>query len=148
MIDQQRQIIDLLSQIVQNSSKMTKTDAASVVPTSCSLTVVMPQASHGSLSLQSTPATAPSSSLQEDTTDDNYSFMNSPYWISLISERSTGDPESNLEHNSTDVLLPPLYDPSNYLSVPPQPSEVFQSASTMITTFTVIVTYVAQSHIL
>ena len=122
MVDQQRQIIDLLSQIVQNSSKMTKTDAASVAPTSYSQTVVMPQASHATL--LSTPATAPSSSLQEDTTDDDYSFMNSPSWISLISERSTGDPESNSEHNSTDVLLPPLYDPSNYLSVPPQPSEV------------------------
>ena len=45
---------------------MTKTDAASVVkvaPTSYSQTVVMPQASHATLPLQSTPATAPSSSL-------------------------------------------------------------------------------------
>ena len=59
---------------------MTKTDAASVVkvaPTSYNQTVVMPQASHATLPLQSTPATAPSSSLQEDTTDDDYSFMNS-----------------------------------------------------------------------
>ena len=131
MVDQQQQIIDLLSQIVQNSSKITQPHASDVTAsTSYSQMTVMPKIS---LPLQSTPATAPSSSLQEDTTDDDYDFINSPSWISLISDKSTGDPESNSEHNNTDVLLPPLYDASNYVSVPPQLSEMSQSASTYTT---------------
>ena len=44
----------------------------------------MSQASQPTLPIQSTQATAPSSSMQEETTDDEYGFMNSPSWMSSL----------------------------------------------------------------
>ena len=116
MVDQQKQIVELLSQLIQKSSKITETtDPASFVTVAPKQMAVMPEVSQPSVTLQSTPTLLPSGSLQEDTTDDDYNFMNSPSWISLLSEKSAGDPESNSEQNSSDMLLPPLYDPSIYL---------------------------------
>lgn len=75
-----------------------------VVPTEI---LVMTQVSQPTLPLQSMPTVLPSGSLQEDTTDDDYNFINLQSWISLISDKSTGDLESNSEQNSSDMLLPP-----------------------------------------
>ena len=132
IVDQQKHIIELLSQLVQKSSKITEiTDPASIITVASKQMVVMPEISQPTVTLQSTPTLLPSSSLQEDTTYDDCNSMNSPSWISLLSEKSAGDPESNSEQNSSDMLLPPLYDLSSYLSAPAQPSEVSQPPSTV-----------------
>ena len=118
--------------MVQKSSKITETtDPASVITVAPKQMVVMPEVSQPTVTLQSTPTLLPSSSLQEDTTDDDCNFMNLPSWISLLSEKSAGDQESNSEQNSGDMLLPPLCDPSSYISAPAQPSEVSQPPSTV-----------------
>lgn len=132
MVDQQEEIIKLLSQLVQKSSQMVHT-VATVAPISHSQAVVMTQASYTTLPLRSTPATATCSSftsLQEETTDDDYSFINSPSWISLLSDTSTGDPGSNSEPQRSTDLPQPLYDPSNYSSISSRP-EMSTSAVTM-----------------
>ena len=76
--------------------------------------VVMPEVSWPNLTLQSTPLSLSSGSLQEYTTNDDYNFMNLPSWISsLISEKSMGDPELNSEQHSSYMLLSPLHSPYN-----------------------------------
>ena len=72
--------------------------------------------------LHSTPASSSFTNLQEDilSTDDDYNFMNLPSWISLISDKSTGDSGSNSEPQSSTDLLQPLHDPPSYLPITSQ----------------------------
>ena len=105
----------MLSQLAQNSSKITETtDPASIMIVAPKQMVVMLEVSWPNLTLQSAPLFLSSGSLQEYTTNDDYNFRNLPSWISsLISEKSMGDPELNSEQHSNDMLLSPLYSPSN-----------------------------------
>ena len=88
MVDQQQ---DLLLQIV--------------VQNSCySSYFIQPNntVSQATLPLQSISTATLSSSLQEETKDDDYNFINSLSWISLISERST---ETQRQTLSTTELM-------------------------------------------
>ena len=129
MVDQQHEIIKLLSQLVQKSSEVNYA-VTSEAPALHSQGVSTTQASY--TTLHSTPASSSFINLQEDilSTDDDYNFMNSPSWISLISDKSTGDPGSNSEPQSSTDLLQPLYDPPSYLPITSQP-EVSHMAVTM-----------------
>ena len=63
----------MLSQLAQNSSKITETtDPASIVIVAPKQMVVMPEVSWPNLTLQTTPLFLSSGSLQEYTTNDDY----------------------------------------------------------------------------